>query len=218
MNYYLIENNPIVFVKFTILENRRLSPEAKFYNHLYMNSHAFSKESEIEKSLLKMDFFKTITGKMPENIYNMGDGLDRGFIINKKLYDKMQHFNWAPHIANPIEFVYRKKTNSNYHYIYFLNNCIKYSDWENTIFRDGDYNEFRLKSISDLENEKNKRNVIFIKKCVLSSEFPSYDIFGLFLLEIDSYFSERVKHFFEENKIKNIDFLTPKTEIIFNQQ
>jgi hypothetical protein len=166
--------------------------------------------------LPELDFFKVIYGKPPKHLNIMGGWLPRGILIKKELYFKLKEkCIFAPHICAPIKIQYRKKENSDYFYCFFFD-IIEHIDFEKSVFsgyiRELDiYEEFFVKSYEELlylSQTKYNYNDIF-KKIRFKNSFKQYDIFGLFYIGHEIFFSNKVKKEFQHLGIDGVDFVNP---------
>lgn len=156
-----------------------------------------------------LDFFKVTSGKLPQNIDIIGDKLPRGFIINRSLYEKLVDLiSFAPHFKSVIKLTYRKKINEDFYYCFFKD-IIDKVDFHNSTFKGyvkstDDYEYFKAYSIKDLLiKSKEKYNYSSYYDIVkFKEDSPHYDIFGLFHIDLNIYFSERVKEVFQKLKVK----------------
>ena len=206
MGFYILKNDSKYFANLETIEQDSTVQKILQLKHIRFNSHTNIKEEDLIKEIPKLDFLST-RNKLPRHIFKAAGILSRGLIIDEDLYSSLNHLKWADHIATPTKILYRKKFVCNYIYIYFIENCIKFSDWQTTKFYDENKYSFQVSNKEELIKSKESHNTIYIEECNLLPTFPQYDVFGLFLVESEVYYSEKFKQALENQKIPEIEFV-----------
>ena len=156
----------------------------------------------------ELDFLKVTSGKLPQNIYSTGgDKLPRGFMIKRDIYENLiTLISFAPHIVFPLKITNRKILNEDFYFCFFRD-ITDNIDFPNSTFKGyvkslDDYEQFKATSLKDLLiKSKEKYNYSsYYDKVKFNEGTPEYDIFGLFHIDLNIYFSEKVKDVFHKLK------------------
>lgn len=213
MNYWRVENKDLypIFVSEETESNTQAIIE---YDRFIDKAHPYRKEGEIIQYIPEgLDFLKA-TSKPPKHIIFYGSSFPRGFLISKELLSEFKEWKLPKHIISPIKFIYRKKWVEHFVYIYFLENGFKYCDVKKCVFysisADLDEEEICFASREDFLTKEAYLRDIHPRRIILKNTYPEYDAFGLYMVDKEIYFSDRVKKRIETLKIPDISFISPR--------
>ncbi len=137
-----------------------------------------------------------------------------GLTINVRLKQFLERYNLPPHEFYSIKVSHLNKR-LDYCWFHFIDSCLNYVDFKSTtfeLFQKSSFKilkELQLSSVEhfhELEEELNFEKGIRLKRLVLSSNFPNYDIISLHSITPIILVSENLKIELEKSVFNGFEF------------
>jgi hypothetical protein len=147
-------------------------------------------------------------------------GVINGFVISEKVKSILKLCNLPPHKYYPVTFEQKEVELKGYYWFYYnLFDGSSYINYERTIFNTKEEEKIldRKIIIDDFEDYyslsiKMKRGV-HVQKIIFDKSFnKNIDFFGMRFFGGDNYISEKLKEYFEENKVTGYMLRYPLTD------
>jgi hypothetical protein len=172
----------------------------------------FVLDVDVPKSLQKLDFF-FLSGGSLRGLISSESWFLRGLVIDRRLYDVIDNFTLPPHLFEPISVKVKKGMNEKYGYFYQLEGAYQFLDLSGTLFQDFNQEEYFLFKVANLEELKT-RTCWRLHTVKLKENFPNYDVFGIFYIDSQIYFSERIAKALLKFGINKKCFVEPRIKFI----